>query len=166
MSKFSIYLAGAMEYAADGGKGWRSDLTKAIKRFGKDKINILDPVKLEAEKMRTLGVKDKKWILGKNANQNSPEFIEFRRVMRAIIAYDIGLVNRSNLIVADWSTETKNGAGTHGEITHAFMRGIPILLLTRDFDMDVPAWILGCIAGRATSILDVTNLVHDIYKGL
>ena len=48
-----VYLAGAIEKAADLGKGWRTRITPILEEKG---YGVLDPIDLEAEKLKGLHI--------------------------------------------------------------------------------------------------------------
>ena len=152
--KLAVYLAGAIEKAADEGVGWRNEITPFLKELD---LDVLDPCALEAEKLKNfqpnrlpefiihIRTKEKipciHWHQLKNADAEHLRK-RFKKYMRRIIKYDIGVIRKSaDYLIVYWDKNTGKGAGTHGEVTDSFLRGIPVYCVA---EVDPPAWIVGC----------------------
>jgi hypothetical protein len=51
---------------------------------------------------------------------------------------------RSDALVAYWDEHAGKGAGTQGELTVAYRRGLPVYLVTKLPADQVSGWVLGC----------------------
>lgn len=164
MSK-NIYLAGGIEKERNLGKAWRQLVTPDLHEAG---YVILDPCTFEPLQLKGLNLGKlprevqgedgtycyiKSWHDLKYAKKRSRWYQLFERCMEKVIRYDITLVEKSvDAIICLWSPGTAQGAGTHAELTSAFMKGIPVILVQSA--ADVPAWVLGCCKyGKVVSTL-------------
>lgn len=153
MKKLTVYLAGGMEAVTDMGVGWRTELTPFLQGLG---FEVLDPTVFEPEQLKGLRpnrlpdtcttlngrqMKVEHWHDLKNAAE-SVLYTRFQKYMRHVIKYDMRVVqSETDYVIALWNEGTARGAGTHAEITMAFLRGVPVYLVAKS---DVPAWIKGC----------------------
>jgi hypothetical protein len=130
-----VYLAGAIEYAPDGGRGWRREITPFLReRLG---LEVYDPAaderkSLTADEQRNL----RRW--------KTEDLARFQATVRKIIDFDLGIVSRADLLVCYWDEHCMKGAGTSAELTLAHRRRIPVYLVTRMPVEEISGWILGC----------------------
>lgn len=172
--KKGAYLAGAMECLDDLGEEWRIGLMPFLKELGFNVLNPVDfePKQLEGAHTNRLpkimAIRDKvrlprrlkvikrdadgvryikptHWHHLKYGLYKSYHYKRFCRYMEKIIFYDIHLVKKKiGCIICNWTQETANGAGTHGELTVAKVdTKVPIYLVC-DPRLDYPGWIHGC----------------------
>ncbi len=129
-----VYLSGAIEHAADGGKGWRQELAALIR----DELRheVYDPAADEKKSLTDEELANfRRWKLEDPAR--------FRETVRKIIAWDLDQVEReADYVIALWDRAAGQGGGTAAEITLAHRLGKPVYLL-----LDMPAaeasgWIL------------------------
>jgi len=133
-----VYLAGAIEKAPDGGVAWRRDLTDFLTAdLGHV---VLDPTlherpvltEEERQHFRTWKTDTGRWS-------------HFQDAVRRIIHRDAGLILTStDYVIAYWDDGVLGGGGTHGELTLAFLHGIPVFLVLGMPRESVSSWILGC----------------------
>lgn len=149
----TIYLAGAMENADNLGADWRSTITPFLNKLG---LKVLNPCEFEAEQLKGLQpnrlpeyftdlhgnkIKPKYWHDLKNASEPNL-YSRFLKYMRRIIHYDISLVEREvDFVICLWNQDTGKGAGTHSELTTAFLKNIPIYCVAT---CNMPAWAKAC----------------------
>jgi len=130
------YLSGAIEHAPDGGTGWRLTLGRFLRE--ELKHDVYDPAE-DAKKNLT----DEELAGFRNWKLTAPD--RFRGVVRKIIAWDLGLIERrANYLVALWDEPAAKGGGTAAEITLAHRLGKPVYLV---LGMPRPAasgWVLAC----------------------
>jgi hypothetical protein len=151
-SKLSVYLAGAMENANKLGAGWRKDLTPFLESLD---LTVLNPCEFEPHQLKGLQpnrlpeyytdfegnqVKPKYWHELKNAKERHL-YNRFLKYMRRIIHYDMRLVAKVDYVVVLWDEATSKGAGTHAELTEAFLNNIPVYCVALT---DIPAWCKAC----------------------
>jgi nucleoside 2-deoxyribosyltransferase len=127
------YLSGAIEHAADGGKGWRRELAAFLREMGHD---VYDPAAdekkdLTGEELRHF----RRW------KREDP--VRFREVVRKIIAWDLDRIeHRSDYVVALWDEASARGGGTAAEVTLAYRLGKPVYLVLGMPAADASGWIL------------------------
>jgi len=152
----TVYLAGGMENAKNLGAGWRDTLTPRLEILG---IKVLNPILFEQEQLKGLKirmlpekfrgidgkiVRPKHWHQLKLAPRTSHLYKRFQRYMQNIIRYDIQIVTEcTDFVVCHWTNETSKGAGTHSELTAAFMTNVPVYVVLKD-GIAFPGWAHGC----------------------
>jgi hypothetical protein len=147
-----IYLAGAIEYAPDFGRGWRSQVAPMLEGLGHE---VYDPARdvrknLNDEEIRNF----RSW--------KTTDLDRFRYAVRKIIAYDLDFVERrAGCIVCYWDEYCGRGAGTQAELTLAYRRGVPVYLVLGVPHTEVSGWILAC----ATEIFPTFEALEQ-YLGM
>ena len=128
------YLAGAIEHAADGGRGWREDLGS----FLRDVLlhDVYDPA---ADEKKTLTEEEvagfRRWKLEDPAR--------FRETVRKIIAFDLDRIEETcDYVIALWDRAAAAGGGTAAEVTFAHRLGKPVYLLLAMPAADASGWVL------------------------
>ena len=116
------YLCGPIEFAQDGGRFWRRNLTPFIgEQLGH---RVYDPAE------------DEKKNLSEEETANFREWKRtdldrFRRVIRKIIAFDLELIeNHADYLICYWDSAGAQSGGTSAELTVAHRKGIPVYLVT------------------------------------
>ncbi len=133
-----VYLAGAIENAPDGGTIWRHDLA----RFLEDDLrhDVLDPTVRECHHLS-----DEERRYFRRWKSDPATWPRFQEVVRRIIHRDAELILQdTDYIIAYWDEGVLGGGGTHGELTLAFLHGIPVYLVLGLPRTEVSSWILGC----------------------
>ncbi|MBI1289846.1 hypothetical protein GC173_01195 [bacterium] len=132
-----VYLAGAMEFAHDGGIGWRQEFAGWLaERLGH---GVLDPTVFEHDQ---LSDEERNSIKGLKSQRR---FDEVRRLASRIVHYDARLLlEQSDYVVCLWNEATQLGCGTAGEITLACWAGKPVHLLLDYPDERASTWMIGC----------------------
>jgi hypothetical protein len=130
-----VYLCGAIEYSPGHGKAWRGEITPFLLALGHD---VYDPALDEKKTLSDEEVQDfRKW---KDSN-----LLRFQGTVRKIIDYDLDWIERKcDYIVAFWDEYAGRGAGSQGELTLAYRRGIPVYLVSAVPVSQISGWILGC----------------------
>jgi nucleoside 2-deoxyribosyltransferase len=127
----TAYLCGPMEFAAQNGRNWRLRYSKAL-----EKINIKCIIP-EFEEKHITTEKEMKFLKENDINR----YIE---KMRQLIALDLKMVEKADLIITRWNGETMSG--TIGEAQHAFLLNKPIYLVTQQLITTIPGWFLACFS--------------------
>jgi hypothetical protein len=130
-----IYLAGAIEYAPDFGRGWRSKVAPTLEGLGHEVYDPSQDVRknLNDEEARNF----RSW--------KTTDLDRFRYAVRKIIAYDLDFIERrAGCIVCYWDEHCGRGAGTQAELTLAYRRGVPVYLVLGVPHTEVSGWILAC----------------------
>jgi hypothetical protein len=131
-----VYLAGAIEYAPDGGKAWRREIARFLEQeLG---MAVFDPC---VNEVALLSVEEKhrfrEWKRDDRAR--------FLPVIRRIIDNDIGqLLERTRMVICYWDEHVTKGAGTAGELTLAYLHGIPVYLVLGIPADRLSSWAAGC----------------------
>jgi len=156
--KIRVYLAGSMEYSSDLGAGWRDKVTEKLSRFG---VDVLNPCLFETDQLKglrpnqlpekvthkiTKGVfRPTHWHQLKNAVEPHLRS-RFLRYMRRIIQYDVKILKQqADYVIVYWDEATGKGAGSHAELTVAYLRNIPIFCVNT---VEMPAWADACCTER------------------
>ena len=128
------YLSGAIEHADDGGTGWRLE----VSRFLREELRhrVYDPA---ADRRKDLT--DEELARFRDWKLEAPD--RFRGVVRKIIAWDLGWVERrADYLVALWDEPAAKGGGTAAEITLAHRLGKPVYLVLGMPRMAASGWVL------------------------
>jgi hypothetical protein len=129
------YLSGAIEYAPDHGRAWRSKITPFLHSLGHE---VYDPALDEKKNLTHLEVANfREW--------KSTDLPRFQQTIRKIIAYDLDWIeHRTDYIVCHWDEYVLKGAGTQAELTFAYRLNIPVYLVASMPINSISGWILGC----------------------
>jgi hypothetical protein len=131
-----VYLSGAMEQAVNEGAQWRSEITEWLNtELGH---NVIDPVissqllvdEYKAQDYRSWKFSDPK------------RFVDF---IRKAINLDIdNVINKCDYIICLWDYNVMKGGGTHGEVTMAYYKNVPVYLVNQVSMEDLSGWIMSC----------------------
>lgn len=131
----SVYLAGAIERAPDGGATWRSRVQAWLTQLG---FSVFNPC---VEEFEVLDAEEKKHFRHWKTENSE----KFQKAIRKILDRDLHhLMHHTALVVCYYDRYAIEGAGTAGELTLAYWAGIPVYLVLGIPRADVPSWILGC----------------------
>ena len=131
-----VYLAGAIEYAPDGGKVWRREMETFLRN--ELHLSVFNPCINEVA------------LLSPEENSNFRDWKQsdrerFLPVIRRIIDHDLAnVVNHTEFIVCYWDEYVSMGAGTAGELTAAYMHGVPVYLVLGIPRVRLSSWAAGC----------------------
>tara|TARA_B100001996_G_C18582573_1_gene562835 strand:- start:316 stop:780 length:465 start_codon:yes stop_codon:yes gene_type:complete len=136
------YLSGAMENAPRMGSVWRNNITDWLKNeFGHA---VFDPV-VESKKIiqKSHSINYKSW------KYSDPG--RYKNFIRSFIDRDLKLIiQKTDYLIVLWDDNVIKGGGTHGEITMAYYKKIPIFLVNRMQNHEISGWIFSC----ATEVFD------------
>lgn len=160
--KLSIYLAGGMEKAEGLGAEWREAVTPFLEDLG---LRVLNPVEFEPEQLKGLFPKRlpegySHWHELRHAKE--VHLIErFKKYMRRIVNYDMSVVkNESDFVLCLWNDSAASGAGTHAELTMAFLHNKPVYCLEIN---SLPAWAYACCSHIRSSWEDLYALLAQEF---
>lgn len=130
-----IYLSGAIEYAPDHGRHWRSSITPFLEAQGHE---VYDPARDEQKNLDEVEVRHfREW--------KRTDLDRFQATVRKIIAYDLDWIEqRTDAIICHWDEHCAKGAGTQAELTFAHRLGLPVYLVAAMPVESISGWILGC----------------------
>ena len=130
----NIYLSGGMQHAKDLGSGWRQTESERLKQMGYFPIDIS---KMDKEYTKQYG---QLYFMEKYEKH-----LEYKsNIRRHFIYADIELVrNDSDALIVYYDESVRRGAGTVSEIHEAYMRDIPVFLVSEyiDWVKEVPGWM-------------------------
>jgi len=144
------YLSGAIEAASQEELSWRDDLKLWLKStIGHDSI---DPVQLSINLLAKENAKDfRSWKFS--------DLPKFKSIVRKIINQDIGAVLReSDYVICYWTPAVKEGGGTQGELTTAYLNNIPVYLVYTNDLTTLSSWIIGCTSEIFSDFSDFTHV--------
>jgi len=128
------YLSGAIEHSADGGRGWRKELTVVLRH--ELLHEVYDPA---ADEKKSLTEEELAGFRGWKREDPA----RFRQTVRKIIAWDLDQVEReADYVVALWDRAAGQGGGTAAEITLAHRLGKPVYLLLGMPAAEASGWVL------------------------
>jgi len=171
--KLKFYLAGAMEKAENLGAGWRDDMTAKLDILGHEVLNpcLFEPRQLKGLHTKRLPesftnklngelVKPTHWHQLKLAKEQHLQD-RFLKYMRHIIKFDIKiLLGEADVVVCLWSEDTGKGAGTHAELTYAYLNNIPVYTVMTH---EMPAWALACCTKTFDSFEELNSFLSNEY---
>lgn len=129
-----VYLSGAIEHAADLGKGWRAELSGFLS--GTLGHEVYDPA---ADEKKDLTEEERAGFRAWKRDDPS----RFRTVIRKIIAWDLDRIESGcDYVIAYWDGAAAKGGGTAAEITLAYRLGKPVFLVLGMPAGEASGWIL------------------------
>jgi nucleoside 2-deoxyribosyltransferase len=130
-----IYLCGAIEYSPVQGNAWRDEVTCLLHELGHE---VYDPARDEKKDLTDEELREfRGW--------KQSDLPRFQNTFRKIIQYDLDWVEeRCDALVAYWDQRAETNASTHGELTAAYRRGVPVYLVTKLPVEKLSGWVLGC----------------------
>jgi hypothetical protein len=148
------YLSGAMEHAPDGGRAWREGMEAFLGRLGHTAYNPARDVRKN--------LTDEEVARYRNWKASDPA--RFRAVVRKIIHHDLDILERdADYVICLWDEWTQRGGGTHGELTTAFRRGIPVFMVTELPLAEISGWIQGCCTEIFPSLEALQGFLRQQY---
>ncbi len=132
-----VYLSGAIEAAPDGGREWRFDIARFLTLEMGHKVLWTEGEQSYSRDEDRRSIRDLKG--------DPAQFGKLQEILQRFIRRDLKMIeDQADYVIAYWDCYAAQGAGTQGEITLAFHRGIPVYLVLGMFRSSVSAWILGC----------------------
>jgi len=146
------YLSGSIEFAAEGGKAWRRELTPFLRQaLGHQ---VYDPAEDEKKNLTEEEVAQfRGW------KTTAPD--RFRRTVRKIIQWDIDFIEqKADYVITYWAGSS---AGTAAELTAAYRRGIPVYLVSELPIGEISGWVLGCAERVFASFEELKGFLLQEY---
>ncbi len=130
-----FYLSGSIEFAEDGGRAWRAEITPFLQSQGH---RVYDPAADERKNLTRQEVAHfRTW--------KSTDPKKFAAAVRKIIHWDLDIVEkRADCVICYWDNAAGRGAGTQAEVTTAFRAGKPVYLVTPLCPAEISGWMLAC----------------------
>lgn len=152
------YLSGAMEHVADEGAEWRHEMTIWLKE--KLDHQVIDPVVTSQQLVIKHQAQDyRHW-----KNSDPRRFISF---VRKAIDLDLeNVMKHADYIICLWNESVLKGGGTHGEITMAYYRGIPVYLVCEMDREELSGWIMSCAEKIFSNFSELKIFLSWKYSGI
>jgi len=149
------YLAGAIEYSPDLGRGWRREVTVFLRDdLGHD---VYDPAEDERKSLTEEEQKNlRAW--------KRTDFDRFQIAIRKIIEWDLDLVACCDYIVCFLDEHALKGGGTSAELTFAHRRGIPVYMVTPLPIPEISGWMLGCCTRVFPGFDELRNYLKNHHQ--
>ena len=150
------YLCGPIDSAAGGGQLWRRKLAP----FLRDQLGhrVYDPSEealkaLTEEEAANLHV----W--------QTTDLERFRRVVRKIIAHNMGLIeNRADYVICYVEPGVSLDSAASAALTAAYRKAIPVYLVTPQPIESVDAWFLGCSDQVFSTVEDLKEYLSSRFS--
>jgi nucleoside 2-deoxyribosyltransferase len=129
-----VYLSGAIEHAADGGRNWR----RQVASFLHEELDhrVYDPA---ADEKKNLSEEERRGFRDWKLREPS----RFQSVVRKIIGWDLDRIEKeTDYLIALWDEESARGGGTAAEITLAYRLGKPVYLVLGMPREKASGWVL------------------------
>lgn len=153
------YLCGPIEFAADGGKAWRRELTPFL--VEELRHQVYDPAEDEQKNLTQEELANfRAW------KTTDPE--RFRAALRKIIDFDLDLIEQqADYVICHLGSGPAPGVssgGTPAELTFAYRKGIPVYLVTSAPREKVSGWMLGCADQVFGSVPELKEFPAERYR--
>ncbi len=129
------YLAGAIEYSPDLGRGWRKEISPFL--HGELGHTVYEPAE---DERKSLTEEEQRCL----RTWKRTDFARFQTAVRKIIAWDLEIVARSDYVICYFDEFAMKGGGTSAELTLAHTRDIPVYMVTPLEIPHISGWIIGC----------------------
>lgn len=136
-----IYLCGPMDYADDGGRGWREEITDQLNAIGFEDRQILNPCQ---KPISSAGYKlsDEQKLINMYRKMEDWEGLE--RFIKKIMNIDLRMVDKSDIIICNLSFDVRT-TGTIHEVVQARSQHKPVYVIDSQGMKHVSGWMLGLV---------------------
>jgi hypothetical protein len=149
------FLCGGMEYAPEGGRGWRERMRAWIQNSFNHRV--YDPTQ---EAGRILSEEDLRDLAG----WKTADVERYRKVMRFIINHDLDVMARqADYVVCYWGQAAARGGGTQAELTAAYRKGIPVYLVSELPTEEISGWVVSCADRIFSNFDDLKAYLANVY---
>lgn len=150
-----VYLAGAIEHSADGGRGWREDLAAFLRE--ELRHDVYDPAADEKKSLTDEEIAGfRRWKF--------EDPVRFREAVRKIIAFDLDRIeHESDYVVALWDRAAASGGGTAAEVTFAHRLGKPVYLVLAMPAAEASGWVLAASTEVVESVAALRAHLRQRY---
>jgi hypothetical protein len=143
-----------MEYAANEGRDWRSEVQKWLQEDQEGEV--FNPNEESERFIRThLAEADFRQL-----KRDDPG--KYAEVVTRIVDHDCEeIAKRTDILICYWDESAARGAGTKGEITIAHFFRKPVYLVTSVPAEDIPGWVLGCTTRMFRDFRELQTFLTD-----
>ena len=157
-----IYLCGPMDYATDGGRGWREEIIEKLLELGFQRRQILNPCQ---KPISSAGHKMSDEVKLMNTYREVGDWEGMERLMKKIMNIDLRMVDKSDIIISNLSFDVKT-TGTIHEIVQARQQHKPVYVIDTQGMEHVSGWMIGLVGVDRihTDMDDVVESIRRIKK--
>ena len=149
------FLCGGMEYATDGGEGWR----ERIRLWLQDSLNhrVYDAV---VEAHRLFSAAELRGL----PEWKTSDVERYRRVIRTAINRDLDVMARqADYVICLWDEAAARGGGTQAELTAAYRKGIRVYMVAEMPPGEISGWALACTDKIFASFEELKSFLTATY---
>lgn len=160
---FALYLSGAMDFADDGGKGWREEWTQKLIDIGINQKQIYNPCRKPFNKAQ-LDLDDESRIW--KECRESKDWDRMEKTASQIMHVDLRLLDKSDIVLVNFP-RMDNGFrvptyGTIHEIVVAHQQRKPIFIVwEKTGKTDCSAWLMKLVGHK-----NIFTHVNELIKHL
>lgn len=159
LNKTKVYLIGPMQY--QDGRGWREDMTEFLVNRG---IVVFDPYK---KPFINSPAEDESTHEKMGQLMSSGEFDEVAEHFKAVRAFDLSMVDRSDFIICYINPKIPT-FGTMEELSTSVRMKRPTFVVVEGGKQNTPLWILGMLPHKYIydSFEEVKTVLSNIDEGI
>jgi nucleoside 2-deoxyribosyltransferase len=154
-----IYLCGPMDYAHDGGRGWREEITDKLIAIGFHDNQILNPTR---KPITSAGHKMSDEVKLMNAYRELGDWQGLERLMKRIMSIDLRMVDKADIVIANLSFDVKTTGSIH-EIVTARQQHKPVYVIDTNGYKHVSGWMMGLV-GYDRIHITMDDVIEDIRR--
>ena len=102
--KMYIYLSGSIDYAPDGGAGWRDIITEKLIKIEVPHNHILNPLKKPIQNI-SANLNNESQVI--NERRQAEDWVGLVNVMAEIVHVDLRLVDLSSIVIVNFLIDDK-----------------------------------------------------------
>lgn len=154
-----IYLCGPMDYAEDGGKGWREEVTTQLEDIGFNNKQVLNPCR---KPISSAGHKMSDEVKLFKGYRELEDWEGLERLVKKIMNIDLRMVDKSDIVICNLSADVRT-TGTIHEIVQARQQHKPVYVIDTQGMQHVSGWMLGLV-GRDRIHTSMESVVESIRR--
>jgi nucleoside 2-deoxyribosyltransferase len=154
-NKVKVYLAGAMEFAPDDGRGWRAIVQALLQ---KENITVFNPCTEEGDIFERYNFSSH----GEFHAAKIKDYERFKVCMNEIAVADLKEIASSDYILAYITPDL--GGGTPGEMTYArYVLDIPVIgvMHSESTVEGASGWVMACCDEIFNSLEEAVEYIRD-----
>lgn len=153
------YLCGAMDRVEDGGVGWRTMITPALRDMG---IGVLDP----CDKPTDFAKEDGTFREEINNLKSLCEFDGVKERMRDIAAIDLRMVDIAHFVIMHMDIDV-HMCGSYHEAFTAIQQKKPLMVVCDQGKAHVPNWMFGVMPHQHmfNNFGEMVQYLQDVHTG-
>jgi hypothetical protein len=163
-----VYLAGSIDFASDGGVGWRKDLSKKLVDLGIPLYHILSPTHKPSNNLDAHLSNESRRLARFRKNQNWDKHDD---LMGKIAHLDLRLIDKSDFVIAHFSADNQGNRVpaymTIHEIVVAREQQKPVLVVWDGGKKSCSGYIMWIVGHKHVfaSFDEMLNYLKGIFSG-